>query len=127
MTSRLLPHLLLTRLLTPQHAIVAIAAFEKMLFPLDGYPGPAPPDPTVEEAVILRERLTSRTAELIAPMSSRTDRNLARARQQAVSVLSCLSDADCNTHGVASCLSALSACLVPELLGSRIDAEVGPP
>ncbi|WVQ95953.1 hypothetical protein IAU59_003052 [Kwoniella sp. CBS 9459] len=62
---RLLPHLIRTYLLTPGIALKLIDIVEHLLFPLDGWPGPSPVDPTAEEAVDLRMRAEERIGEVI--------------------------------------------------------------
>jgi hypothetical protein len=42
-----------------------IDLIERILFPLDGYPAPTPPDPTPEEVVIMRKKLEERIDEMI--------------------------------------------------------------
>ena len=62
---RILPHLIRIYLLTPSTALRLVDILEKILFPLDGYPAPAPPDPTVEEAMVMRRELEERLGILI--------------------------------------------------------------
>jgi hypothetical protein len=42
-----------------------IDLIERILFPLDGYPAPTPPDPTQEEVIIMRKKLEERIDEMI--------------------------------------------------------------
>jgi hypothetical protein len=67
---RTLPHFLQTRLLTPQTSIKVIDLLERILFPLDGYPAPTPPDPTPEEIIIMRKELETRIDKMIPGKSA---------------------------------------------------------
>ena len=58
-----LPHYIQSRILTPQTSLKVIDLIERILFPLDGYPAPTPPDPTPEEVVIMRKKLEDRIDE----------------------------------------------------------------
>ena len=62
---RLLPHFVETRLLTPTNALRIIDLVEHILFPLEGYPGVSPPDPTPDEASEMRQLLETRLEEVI--------------------------------------------------------------
>ena len=44
----------------PKTSIGLIDLLERILFPLDGYPAPTPPDPTPEEVVTMRQELDER-------------------------------------------------------------------
>jgi hypothetical protein len=65
LTSSTLPHFIQSRVLTSQTSLKVIDLIERILFPLDGYPAPTPPDPTSEEVVIMREKLEERIDEMI--------------------------------------------------------------
>jgi hypothetical protein len=67
---RTLPHYIQTRILTPQTSLKVIDLVERILFPLDGYPAPTPPDPTPEEIVDMRDKLERRIGEIIPGMIS---------------------------------------------------------
>lgn len=56
----MIPHYLETRILTPQTSLKVIDLLERILFPLDGYPAPTPPDPNPEEISDMRLRLEKR-------------------------------------------------------------------
>ncbi|CUA77459.1 hypothetical protein RSOLAG22IIIB_02473 [Rhizoctonia solani] len=60
---RLIPFML-SRIISPASLTTAIQAGKRALFPNDGWPGPAPVEPTVEEQLLLREQLESRLGEL---------------------------------------------------------------
>lgn len=61
---RLLPHFLSTKLLTPARLTNIVVLSKKILFP-NGYPGPPPVVPTLEEQAALRSNLERRLMELI--------------------------------------------------------------
>jgi len=63
--NRTLPHFIQIRLLTPQTSLKVIDLLERILFPLDGYPAPTPPDPTPEEVIDMREKLEKRIDEMV--------------------------------------------------------------
>ena len=68
-----LPHYIQTRILTPQTSLRVIDLIERILFPLDGYPAPTPPDPTPEEVIMMRRKLERRINGMIpgkSPMST---------------------------------------------------------
>lgn len=67
---RLLPHLTRTHILTSKTGLQSIDLIEKILFPLDGYPGPTPPDPSPEEAEELRRKVDMRLREVIPCQSN---------------------------------------------------------
>lgn len=62
---RILPHLIETRLRTPPIMLKLVDLIERILFPLDGYPAPTPPDPTSEETESMRVQLEKRLSESI--------------------------------------------------------------
>lgn len=61
---------------------------ERILFPLDGYPAPTPPDPTPDETVIMRNKLEKRIDEMI-PGKSSTGTNGASTDEQVSPVRPC--------------------------------------
>lgn len=65
---RILPYLIESRLLTPSTSLKVIELLERILFPLDGYPAPTPPDPTPEEAEEMRKELENRIDDLTPGM-----------------------------------------------------------
>jgi len=65
LTISTLPHYIQSRILTSQTSLKVIDLIERILFPLDGYPAPTPPDPTPEEVVVMREKLEERLDEMI--------------------------------------------------------------
>lgn len=70
--SRTLPHFIQT-ILTPQTSLKVIDLLERILFPLDGYPAPTPPDPTPEEVMVMREKLDKRMDEMVPGKSALRD------------------------------------------------------
>lgn len=67
----ILPHFIHSQL-TPTLSLRIIDLLERLLFPLDGYPAPSPPDLTPEEAVITRKAFESRLREIIPRKSFKT-------------------------------------------------------
>jgi hypothetical protein len=67
---RTLPHYIQSRILTSQTSLKLIELIERILFPLDGYPAPTPPDPTPEEVIIMRKKLEERIDEMIPGRST---------------------------------------------------------
>lgn len=65
---RILPHLIETQLLTPSTSIKLIDLLERILFPLDGYPAPTPPDPSSEEVKDMRIRIEKRLGGMLPSM-----------------------------------------------------------
>ena len=65
LTCSTLPRYIQSRILTSQTSLKVIDLIERILFPLDGYPAPTPPDPTPEEVVVMREKLEERLDEMI--------------------------------------------------------------
>jgi hypothetical protein len=65
LTSSTLPHYIQSRVLTSQTSLKVIDLIERILFPLDGYPAPTPPDPTPEEVIIMRKKLEERMDEML--------------------------------------------------------------
>jgi len=65
LTSSTLPNYIQSRILTSQTSLKVIDLIERILFPLDGYPAPTPPDPTPEEVVIMRKSLERRIDEMV--------------------------------------------------------------
>jgi hypothetical protein len=60
---RLIP-LMLSRAISPTSLTGIVQASKRALFPNDGWPGPAPAEPTIEEQLLLREQLEGRLSEL---------------------------------------------------------------
>ncbi|CAE6518191.1 unnamed protein product [Rhizoctonia solani] len=57
----------LSRTISPAFLTNAIQAGKRALFPNDGWPGPTPVEPTIEEQLLLREQLEGRLSELCQP------------------------------------------------------------
>ncbi|KAJ8508092.1 hypothetical protein ONZ45_g9614 [Pleurotus djamor] len=117
---RLLPYTLDT-LLSPQLVVNIVRAGKRTLFP-NGYPAPAPPDPTLEEQAAMKERLTSwkptgALAHILPLFLGPTPSNtLSEA-------LDPLSSAACNTHLILVILDRIISALFPEL---SVHPEDGP-
>ncbi|KAG9128231.1 Proteasome subunit alpha type-2 [Ceratobasidium sp. 392] len=60
---RLIPFVL-ARAISPSSLVQIIQAGKRSLFPNDGWPGPPPVEPTVEEQLLIREQLEGRLGEL---------------------------------------------------------------
>ncbi|ODO11372.1 hypothetical protein I350_00151 [Cryptococcus amylolentus CBS 6273] len=109
---RIIPHLIQTRL-TPELALRLLDLTERLLFPLDGYPGPSPIDPSPAEAADLRKRLENRLEELIP----RTIRVLLLPCKDDISrLLDPISDAGCNAHLIGMVLDGVVGVLRPDLV-----------
>lgn len=63
-TISLFPYLLYKHVLIQSHIILAIKAGKGALFP-NGYPGPPPMDPSLEEQLFLKNQLTLRIEGLL--------------------------------------------------------------
>lgn len=63
---RLVPFVL-SRAISPAFLTHSIQAGKRALFPNDGWPGPPPVEPTVEEQLLIREQLEGRLRELCQP------------------------------------------------------------
>jgi hypothetical protein len=105
---------------------------ERLLFPLDGYPAPTPPDPTLLEQQVMRRELEERLSMAI-PSESTTSSSRVRmvrmllTRPDAIrstllpshlelkALLDPISDVGCNAHMVGMVYTACIARLVPEL------------
>lgn len=108
----LLPHLLLTHVLTPKTAFRVCDVVERILFPLDGYPAPTPPDPLPAEAQAIRERFEARLADLVPSLA----KNLFIPTQTELKqILDPIDDSGCNAHLVGLLLNAVVAALEPAL------------
>lgn len=117
MLGSLLLHLLQSHVLTPKTAFRMCDVAERVIFPLDGFPAPTPPDPLPAEAQAIRERFEARLTELIPSAAKRifipTEADLKQT-------LDPLNDSGCNAHLVGMLLNAVVAALEPAL-------EVSPP
>ncbi|WVQ77501.1 hypothetical protein IAR50_007187 [Cryptococcus sp. DSM 104548] len=109
---RIIPHLVQARL-TPELALRLLDLTERLLFPLDGYPGPAPVDPSAEEAADIRKRLERRLGELIP----RPVQYLLVPSEDDISrLLDPISDAGCNAHLIGMMLDGVVGVLRPDLI-----------
>jgi len=113
---KLLPHMLYA-FLSPTFVLHTTRTAKKVLFP-NGYPGPQPIDPTVEEQAELRRRLVGWRAKrgggsaLLAPLLLGPD-----PEQTLEDALEPLSNSQCNKHLVVFLLDRILLGLFPELGG----------
>jgi hypothetical protein len=125
----LIPHLIETHLLTPRTSISLIDLLERILFPLDGYPAPTPPDPTPEEVVKMRQDLDKRLERLVPGKSAYSGRysiamaDILSVRLKAITfpdglrgVIDPISSRECNAHLIGMLLDSVIAAILPELL-----------
>lgn len=135
---RLLPHLLYTRLLTPSRITGLVKIGKNTLFP-NGYPGPPPIVPSLEEQIILRRNLELRLSELVPCTSLSPPPNHSsffffthahftasispfivgptpQARRNSISgVLDPLSSSECNAHLVMALFDLVLLALFPDM------------
>ncbi|WVN87509.1 uncharacterized protein L203_102691 [Cryptococcus depauperatus CBS 7841] len=109
---RIIPHLLECRL-KPALSFHVIDITERLLFPLDGYPGPPPIDPSNEEAIALRIRAEKRIYEII-PYYVKSI--LCLGQEDIQRLLAPITDAGCNAHLMGMILESLVALLIPDLV-----------
>lgn len=105
--------MILTLILTPTTAFRVIDLLERILFPLDGYPLPTPPDPTPTEAKRIRQDLEARLQEVV-PITVRETFMPEIVNLQMM--LDPFDDAGCNAHLVGMLLNAVIAALEPALV-----------
>ncbi|KEP54909.1 20S proteasome subunit alpha 2 [Rhizoctonia solani 123E] len=115
--SRLIPFML-SRMISPASLTVAIQTGKRALFPNDGWPGPAPAEPTIEEQLLLREQLESRLGELCQPWLANV--LLGNSRKiQALTIKQALDpfseSAEINSHLLVILLDLVVSELWPEL------------
>ncbi|KAI9638825.1 uncharacterized protein MKK02DRAFT_21848 [Dioszegia hungarica] len=123
MIDRLLPHLLQSQL-TPALSLRLIEVVEKVLFPLDGYPAPTPPDLTPEEAVMVRKQFEERLKGKI-PRHIRAV--LLPENQDIKLLLDPLDNPGCNAHLVGMLVDTIVGALEPGLVAPKTrmsEAEV---
>lgn len=126
--SRLLPDLIRLYLLQPGTALRLVDLLERILFPLDGYPAPTPPDPSAEETIAMRREIEERLGMLIpgtrptltSPMSHLTSgpvrRVITPAHTDVEWLLAPWTHAGCNAHLVAVMYASAAGLLVPEMV-----------
>lgn len=122
--NRLIPYLFYANM-RPALFTKIILQSKKVLFP-DGYPGPPPVEPTLEEQVLIREQLEKRLFDLVPPMAAKVLFGPDPATQQRTvkGILDPLNSSKCNVHLLVLLLDAILITLFPELgLGS--DATTG--
>jgi hypothetical protein len=112
-SSRLLTHLLYTRVLCASSILFVLRLSKRTLFP-NGYPGPPPIDPTPEEQIIIHQQLLRRLREqvpaFLAPvlLGSSPERTVEE-------IISPLDDAACNAHLAVFIMDALLLSIFPEM------------
>lgn len=131
----MIPHLIRTRILNPPTGLRVLTILEQVLFPLDGYPAPTPPDPTDEQSEAMRVRLVARQNEVIPGMSSAFSPAQLTVRPGTVQqillpgptaideLLAPLGDRACNAHLVAMVYDAVIAALLPDLVAPEHEVE----
>ncbi|ORY34615.1 PXA domain-domain-containing protein [Naematelia encephala] len=118
---RLLPHMVQSRLLTTETALKITRLLEDILFPVDGYPGPTPPDPTPEEIKETRGQLEQRIKDRL-PHSLQAV--FFPIPSDLSAVVDPLANTGCNAHLVGMMLEAAVGAVVPDLLASEeVEAE----
>ncbi|KAF8679960.1 Proteasome subunit A N-terminal signature Add an annotation, partial [Rhizoctonia solani] len=114
---KLIPFMLY-RIISPMSLIGAIQAGKRALFPNDGWPGPAPAEPTIEEQLLLREQLEGRLSELCQPYVASVILGSSR-RIQALTVKQALDpfseSAEINSHLLIMLMDLVTSELWPEL------------
>ncbi|KAG9314664.1 hypothetical protein JVU11DRAFT_5469 [Chiua virens] len=104
--NKLLCYMLYTHVLSASSMLTAVRISERTLFP-NGYPGPAPIDPTPEEQVVIRERLVKRIIEEIPSMAVLGD--------PVDGIVDALGDSACNLHLALFLVDALVLSVFPEM------------
>ncbi|KAF8604991.1 hypothetical protein BDV93DRAFT_521881 [Ceratobasidium sp. AG-I] len=119
--NRLVPFVL-SRAISPSSLTHVIQTLKRTLFPNDGWPGPTPADPTVEEQLLIREQLEERLRELCWPWAANVLLGNSRKIQawtikQALDPFS--ESAEVNSHLLVVLLDLLVSDLWPELNASK--------
>ncbi|KAG8767718.1 hypothetical protein FRC12_006074 [Ceratobasidium sp. 428] len=114
---RLIPFII-SRAISPSSLIQIIQAGKRSLFPNDGWPGPPPVEPSVEEQLLIREQLEGRLGELcpswIASILLGSSRKVrALTIKQALDPFS--ESAEINSHLLITILDLIVSDLWPEL------------
>ncbi|KAG8689523.1 Proteasome subunit alpha type-2 [Ceratobasidium sp. 423] len=116
-SEKLIPFML-SRTISPAFLTNAIRAGKRALFPNDGWPGPAPVEPTIEEQLLLREQLEGRLSELCQPWLASTILGSSR-KIQALTIKQALDpfseSAEINSHLLVLLLDLVVSELWPEL------------
>ncbi|KZT74811.1 hypothetical protein DAEQUDRAFT_760820 [Daedalea quercina L-15889] len=113
--SRLLPYLLYTHALSPEWIAGVVRSARRALFP-EGWPGPPPPDPTLEEQVAMRATLGGRLLATIPAPLAMVLGPTPEARMSAIdAILDPLSSQACNAHLVLFILDLVIVTTFPEL------------
>ncbi|CEL57563.1 hypothetical protein RSOLAG1IB_02305 [Rhizoctonia solani AG-1 IB] len=114
---KLIP-LMLSRAISPTSLTGIIQASKRALFPNDGWPGPAPAEPTIEEQLLLREQLEGRLSELCQPWVASVILGGSR-KIQASTIKQALDpfseSAEINSHLLVMLLDLVASELWPEL------------
>ncbi|CCM02213.1 uncharacterized protein FIBRA_04293 [Fibroporia radiculosa] len=117
--SRLLPYLLYMHVLSVPRLIDLVRAARHTLFP-EGWPGPAPPDPSPEEQVALRAELGQRLLTSIpAPVALLLGPTPEAQMYTIDAMLDPLSNQSCNAHLVLYILDLVLLAVFPELGASE--------
>ncbi|EIM83390.1 uncharacterized protein STEHIDRAFT_101584 [Stereum hirsutum FP-91666 SS1] len=117
---RLLPYVLYEHVLSPERLTSIIIVAKRTLFP-NGYPAAAPPDPTQEEQVAMKEAVVERTVGIVPPFVSSVLLGATPNEQKRTieEMIDPLSDQACNAHLLICILDAFLLALLPELGGEE--------
>ncbi|CAG8632928.1 9354_t:CDS:2, partial [Acaulospora colombiana] len=98
---------------------------EKVLFP-NGFPGPPPVEPNMEEQMLIREQLERRLFDVIPSMIGKLiyGPNLDVQRRTVKDILDPLSSSKCNLHLLMFILDAIIVTVFPELALNAPDSEI---
>lgn len=105
--------MLYTYVLSASSMLSVVRLSKQTLFP-NGYPGPAPVDPTEEEQVAIREQVVKRIAERV-PGLARTGLLGEGAVSTVDGVVDALSDGACNVHLAVFLVDAVLLSVFPEM------------
>ncbi|CAG7851643.1 SubName: Full=Uncharacterized protein {ECO:0000313/EMBL:CCA70162.1} [Serendipita indica DSM 11827] len=113
--NRLVPYLFYTHT-HPSMFTKILAQSKKVLFP-DGYPGPPPVEPTIEEQVLIREQLEKRLFDCVFPVAAKLlfGTKLSIQGRTIRGILDPLGSKQCNVHLLIFLLDAIVVSLFPEL------------
>lgn len=110
---RLLCYVLYSYVLSTSSILSVVRLSKQTLFP-NGYPGPAPVDPTAEEQIAIREDVVKRIAERV-PGLARTVLLGEAAVNTVDEVVDALSDGACNVHLAVFLVDAILLSMFPEM------------
>ncbi|PVG04749.1 hypothetical protein CPB86DRAFT_15627 [Serendipita vermifera] len=122
--NQLIPHLFYSRIDARVFTHIIIQS-KKVLFP-NGFPGPPPVIPTIEEQVLIREQLERRLFDIVPPMVGKLiyGPNLDVQRRTVKDILDPLSSSKCNLHLLMFILDAILVTVFPELAMNAPDSEM---